>query len=191
MKKLVLLILAALVLCYGVLEGVILLGRRDDAERNAPVMIVLGCMVWPNGPSPALQRRLNTALEYWQAHPEVTIVVSGGQGSNEPMSEARAMFDYLTARGVPESQILLEDASTSTKQNLLYSKALLERRGYDMVNTPVVIVSNDFHLTRVRMLARRCGLDADTLGAPMPDFSSAFYSYNREVFALVKSFLLD
>lgn len=183
--------LAVLVLCYGALEGVILLGRRDDAERNAPVMIVLGCMVWPNGPSPALTRRLDKALEYWQSHPDVTIVVSGGQGANEPVSEARAMFDYLTAHGVPEEQILMEDASTSTKQNLLYSKALLEHHGYDMANTPVVIVSNDFHLARVRMLARRCGLDADTLGAPMPDFSSAFYSYNREVFALVKSFLLD
>lgn len=191
MKKLVILLLAALVLCYGALEGVILLGRRDDARRNAPVMIVLGCMVWPEGPSPALQRRLNTALEYWQTHPEVIVVVSGGQGANEPVSEAQAMFDYLVAHGVPEEQILLEDASTSTKENLLYSIALLEQQGYDLSVTPVVIVSNDFHLARVRMLARRCGLDADTLGAPMPDLSSAFYSYNREVFALVKSFLLD
>lgn len=191
MKKAILIILAVLIFCYGALETVVLVGCRDDEPRDAPVMIVLGCMVWPDGPSPALTRRLDKALDYWRSHPEVTIVVSGGQGANEPMSEARAMFDYLTARGVPEAQILLEDTSTSTKENLLYAKAVLEGAGYDLSETPVVIVSNDFHLARVRMLSGRCGLDAVALGAPMPDFFSAFYSYNREVFALVKSFLFD
>lgn len=190
-KRILLILLALLVLCYGILEALILLGGRDDAKRDAPVMIVLGAMVWPDGPSPALVRRLDKALEYWQAHPDTQIIVSGGQGDNEPMSEAQAMFEYLVEAGVPAEQIHMEDQSTSTAENLIYSKAVMEALGLDPATSPVVVVSNAFHLTRVRMLCARYGLDADTLGTPMPDLKSAFYSYNREVFALIKSFLFD
>lgn len=190
-KRVVLILLALCVLCYGVLETIILIGCRDNARRDAPVMIVLGAMVWPDGPSPAMVRRLNKALAYWEEHPDTQIIVSGGQGADEPESEAQAMRDYLVEAGVPAEKISMEDRSTNTVENLLNSKAIMADLGFDPETTPVVVVSNSFHLTRVRMLCDRYGLDADTLGAPMPDLKSAFYSYNREVFALVKSFLLD
>ena len=190
-KRIALILIAVCVLCYGILEALILLGGRDDADRDAPVMIVLGAMVWPDGPSPALVRRLDKALEYWQSHPGVEIILSGGQGTDEPESEAQAMYDYLLAKGVPAQQLHREDASTSTVENLLHSRDIMAELGFDPASTPVVVVSNAFHLTRVRMLCARYGLDADTLGTPMPDLKSAFYSYNREVFALVKSFLFD
>ncbi len=189
--RVLLLLLAFLVLCYGALEAVVLLGCRDETERDAPVMIVLGAMVWPNGPSPALVRRLDKALDYLDEHPDTQVIVSGGQGANEPESEAQAMADYLIDAGFPASQIHLEDQSTNTRENLLYSMQVLAELGYDRDETPVVVVSNSFHLARVRMLCSRYGIEADTLGAEMPDLKSAFYSYNREVFALVKSFLLD
>ena len=190
-KHVILILLALFVLCYGFLEALILIGGRDDADRDAPVMIVLGAMVWPNGPSPALVRRLDKALAYWQDHPDTKIIVSGGQGVDEPVSEAQAMFDYLTAAGIPAQQIYMEDRSTSTVENLVNSKVIMTELGYDPAMTPVVVVSNAFHLARVRILCTRYGLDADTLGTPMPDLKSAFYSYNREVFALIKSFLFD
>lgn len=190
-RRVILVMLALFVLCYGILEALILIGGRDDAERDAPVMIVLGAKVWSNGPSPALVRRLDKALAYWQAHPEVQIIVSGGQGADEPVSEAQAMYDYLIKAGVPVDSVYVEDRSTSTVENLVNSKAIMTELGFDPEITPVVVVSNAFHLVRVRMLCNRYGLDADTLGTPMPDLKSAFYSYNREVFALVKSFLFD
>lgn len=190
-KRVILILLALLILCFCLLEALILLGGRDDADRDAPVMIVLGAMVWPDGPSPALVRRLDKALEYWRSHPDVIIIVSGGQGADEPVSEAQAMYDYLLQAGIPAQSIHMEDRSTSTVENLVNSKAILTQLGFDAEKTPVVVVSNAFHLTRVRMLCDRYGLDADTLGTPMPDLRSAFYSYNREVFALVKSFLFD
>lgn len=183
--------LTAALLLFAALEAIVLIGCRDDAERNAPVVIVLGAKVWPNGPSPAMIRRLDKALEYYRAHPDAILIVSGGQGADEPMSEAQAMRDYLLETGVPEEQILMEDRSTSTAENLRYSKEVMEQQGFDSETTPVVIVSNSFHLSRVRMLAKRCGLDADTLGAPMPDKRSALYSYTREALALVNSFLFD
>ena len=69
--------------------------------------------------------------------------------------------------------------------------ALLESLGYDLADTRVMIVSNNFHLARVRMLAERCGLKAGTVSAPMPEWTSTLFSYTREAPALVKSFLLD
>lgn len=184
-------VLAVAVLLFAALEAIILIGRKDDPDRDAPVVIVLGAKVWSNGPSPAMVRRLDRALEYHLAHPEALLIVSGGQGGDEPVSEAQAMRDYLVDAGVPEEQILMEERSTSTAENLQYSKELMEKMGYDTEETPVVVVSNSFHLARVRMLAKRSGLDVCAIGAPMPDLRSALYSYVREAAALVNSFLFN
>ncbi len=176
---------------FVVLEGIVLAGCRDEVRRNAPVMIVLGAKVRPDGPSPALQRRLDKAAEYLKDHPDVLVIVSGGQGSNEPMSEAQAMAEYLETAGVASWRIYREETSATTIENLDNSKILMEQMGYDLERTPVIVVSSSFHLARVRMLCNRIGLQADTLGASMTDASSAIYSYSREALALVKSFLLD
>ena len=95
------------------------------------------------------------------------------------------MADYLLERGCAPERIHLENKATSTAENLRFSMAVMRSLGYDPAETPVAVVSNDFHLTRTRLL----GLTADTLGAPMPDLKSAFYSYNREAFALLKDLL--
>lgn len=176
---------------FTVLEGIVLAGCRDEVRLDAPIMIVLGAKVREDGPSPALQRRLDKASGYLQSHPEVQVIVSGGRGSNEPMSEAQAMAEYLKASGVDDRRIHKEDNSATTMENLRNSKILMEQMGYDPGNTPVIVVSSSFHLARVRMLCNCTGLQADTLGAPMTEASSAIYSYSREAFALVKSFLLD
>ena len=190
-KKVVLIALGVAVLCYAALEAVIVFGGRDDAKRDTPVMIVLGAKVWQNGPSPALVRRLNKAYDRWLEQPDTHIILSGGKGADEPESEAKAMYDYLLSLGVPEHLLHMEDQSFSTVENLLNSKEIMRQLGFAPEQTPVVVVSNAFHLTRVRLLCSRYGLDADTLGTPMPDLKSAVYSYNREVFALIKSFLFD
>lgn len=186
-----LVLLAAALLCFGALEGIVLAGCHDETGRKAPVMIILGAKLWPDGPSPVMLRRLDKALEYLEDHPEVEVIVSGGQGRDEWESEAQAMADYLLSKGVPAQRIHLEDRSASTGENLRFSMSLMEELGYDPAGTPVIVVSNRFHLARVRLLCRRLGLEADTLGAAMPDLGSALYSYSREALALVKSFLLD
>ena len=104
-------------LCFGGLFAAVMYGSYDPIEGEPEVMLILGCQVKPWGPSILLQDRLNEALEYLQEHPDITIVVSGGQGPDEPVSEARAMADYLIGHQVPETQILLEDQSHNTVQN--------------------------------------------------------------------------
>lgn len=99
------------------------------------------------------------------------------------------MQEYLIARGVSKSQIILEDQATNTKENLSYSMSLLETQGYSTEN--LLVVSSGFHLNRVKLLAERLGLDISTLSAPTPNPVSRMYYYARETLALVKSWALD
>ena len=191
-KVLLVLIVLAL-LAFLALEAVVIAGSRSELRKDPDVVLILGCKIWGEEPSPALRRRLDTALDYLEElearNCAPLVVVSGGKGDDEPVSEAQSMADYLMGQGLDAGRILLEDQSTSTASNLKNTIALLEREGLN--NPHVTIVSNGFHLTRVRMLAARYGMDCSTLSAPMPDWPSRLYSTLREAPALVKSFLMD
>jgi len=190
-RKAVLALLLAGALAFGALFGAVMYGAYDHIQGEPRLMVILGCQVKPWGPSILLQDRLDKALDYLEEHPDVQVVVSGGQGPDEPTSEAQAMADYLTAHGVEEEKVLLEPDSHNTAQNLDYSRRLLDREGID-TSDGVLLVSNGFHLTRARMLAERAGFEqVSTLAAPASHLPSRLYMYVREPLALVKSFLFD
>lgn len=179
------------IVVFGALLGQVLSGAHDDVHGDPQVMIVLGCKLDDWGPSWMLQDRLDKALEYWKDHPEVVVVVSGGQGDNEPDTEAQGMADYLAEHGVPRENMILETLSHNTWQNLSYSAKHLEEAGYH-IKDGVVIVSNGFHLTRAKMLAGRVGFEnVSVLAAPSSHIPSRLKMYIREPIALVKSFVLD
>lgn len=185
-------LLAAGILCFAALEGIVLAGSRTHIEGEPKVMIILGCQVKPWGPSELLLDRLDTALEYLEGRDDVRIIVSGGQGKDEPTTEAAAMRDYLVKNGIEESRIWLEDKSHNTHQNLVYSFELLREKGEDL-STPYIIVSNGFHLSRAVLLANRVdnGAETYTLAAPSTHTPSRIKMYFREPLALVKSFVFD
>jgi uncharacterized SAM-binding protein YcdF (DUF218 family) len=145
-----------------------LLARAGRAE----FVIVLGAGLGPGGEvPPLLASRLDRARTVWAAldRRAVTagafrplLVVSGGQGDDEPAAEAQAMARYLTARGVPAGRLLEEGRSRSTEQNLRYSKEIIDglRPG-----ARVVIVTSDFHAFRAALTARRVGLRGQATGA--------------------------
>lgn len=192
LKALIVLICVG-VLAFSTLLGAVLYGSRDHVRGEAQAMVILGCQVKPWGPSILLRDRLDKALDYWQDNPDVVIVVSGAQGPDEPVSEAQAMHDYLVEHGVDSAQIILEDQSYSTIQNLTYSMERLNELEYD-TSAGVAVVSNGFHLTRVRMLwVRMFGSDDNltTLAAPSSHTPSRYKMYVREPLALVKSFIFD
>ena len=81
-------------------------------------MVILGCQVRQDGPSVLLRDRLDEALDYLEDHPDMTVVVSGGQGDDEHVSEAQAMYDYLVEHGADGDQIIREDQSRNTWQNV-------------------------------------------------------------------------
>ena len=176
---------------FGVLLGQVLGGAHDDVNGDPRVMIVLGCKLEDWGPSWMLQDRLDKALDYWKDHPDITVVVSGGQGDNEPETEAQGMADYLAGHGVSRENIILETMSHNTWQNLSFSARHLEEAGYD-IKDGVIVVSNGFHLTRAKMLAGRIGFEnVSVLAAPSSHVPSRLKMYIREPIALVKSFVLD
>ena len=133
---------------------------KPDGTTQA--IIVLGAQVKPDGTlSLQLQYRMELALEQYHAHPQV-IVVCGAQGGNEPMTEAQAMHDYLVSNGVPEGDILMDDTSFNTRQNLTNAQKLL---GDDVKK--VLIVTSNYHLPRAMALARDTGFEPQGVGAPI------------------------
>ena len=192
LKVLLGLILAG-VLVFGALFGAVLYGSYDHIQGDPQVMVILGCQVKPWGPSVLLQDRLDKALDYLEDHPDMTVVVSGGQGDDEHVSEAQAMYDYLVEHGVDGAQIIREDQSRNTWQNINYTLELFQS-GEAADTERVLLVSSDFHLTRIQMLWNRASGGGDTLStlaAPVSHFPSRVQMFFREPFALVKSFLFD
>ncbi|HIZ93512.1 YdcF family protein [Flavonifractor sp. An112] len=185
-------VILVLALGFMVLLGVVLSGAHDSITGEPKVMVILGCKVESWGPSILLQDRLDKALDYLEDHPDLTIVASGGQGPDEHQSEAQCMYDYLTDHGVDSDQILLEDQSHNTWENIRFTQALLEREGID--TSQMLVVSNGFHLTRVRMLWDRAwegDYTLSTLAAPSSHIPSRLKMYIREPLALVKSYFFD
>ncbi|MEK4628659.1 MAG: YdcF family protein [Solibacillus sp.] len=159
-------------------------GEKNRADGTNDYLIVLGAKVKPGGvPSLSLKNRLDVAAVYLHDHPHVKAIVSGGQGPDEDRTEASVMFDVLVEKGIAPDRIMLEDQSTSTYENLLYSMSLLPEK-----ITDITIVSNDFHLRRASLLAQNLGLQSDVLAAPTPKVVE-FKSRVRERLALLKTFI--
>lgn len=122
-------------------------------NTNFNYIIVLGAQVKENGPSAVLKYRLDVAIEYLNENPDTVCIVSGGQGYNEPFSEAKGMADYLKNQGIDVERIIQEDKSTTTVENIKFSMALMEQK-----NASVGVVANDFHVYRATQIAKKQGL---------------------------------
>lgn len=171
------------VLLFITVEGLILSMFCAGAEPGADFLIVLGAQWKNNGPSYVLQKRLDRAVDYLKANPDTNVIVSGGQGSNEPMSEAAGMAGYLEAAGIEAERIMQEASSTNTNENLAFSAAFLDKTG-----DRVVIVTNNFHVFRAVKIAQKQGyarvegLAAGAYPAMAPN------NLFREFFGVVKDF---
>jgi len=170
----------------------VVLAQGGQAAAAAPApqaIVVLGSRA-PNGhPSATLSARLDTALVQAEQFPQALVLVSGGVDLGEQRSEAQAMGDYLRAKGLPAQRIVQEERSTSTAQNLDFSKPLLAARGIGL-DAPMLIVSSDFHTLRAGWIARKAGYaKAWTAGAPTP-LSVRYNAWLREYFAVIAGFVL-
>ena len=178
-------VIAICVLFFCFVEYFVLSAAFQTPKGGLDAIVVLGARVNEDGqPSGSLNERITAAADYLQRNPDTIVVASGGQGSDEPISEAQCIRDHLVAAGIDPDRILVEDVSTSTKENLANSFALLEGRA-----AQVGIVTNDFHIFRALCVGRAQG---DYLLSPVPARSSlsGFIHYAmREFFALCVSYL--
>lgn len=127
-------------------------------QENLDYVIVLGAQVRGTSPSLSLKKRLDRAAEYAKENPDTIFILSGGQGADEGISEAECMFQYLSAAGVPEDRLLMEDASTSTRENLVFSAEIIRALDADKDSLGSVgVLSNNFHIYRALLLAKQTG----------------------------------
>lgn len=175
---------------FTVLETMVVRGSfADESDTPVSAVIVLGAGVNGETPSLTLRTRIDAAAAYLEEHPDVPVVLSGGQGPGEAITEAECMRRALVRRGVDESRLYPEERSTSTQENLRYSRAILEELGVDPARR-VAIVTSDFHLCRARLM---WGGDTAAVPAHLPStlyFQCLTVNYFiREAFGLAAYFV--
>ena len=176
----------------GIEAAVVFRGEADNSAIPVDAVIVLGAGVNGETPSAALWSRIRAAEDYLEIHPDVPVVLSGGQGAGEAISEAEAMRRALWKEdGAENARLLLEERSTNTAENFRFSTALLEERGLDTGRATIAVVTNDFHCFRAHMIARRQGLKTIDVPAELPWWWLTANYYLREAFAVVKTSLFD
>lgn len=155
--KILLCTLSAIVLfafVFAIVITVNIIARANVPPPKDTTVIVLGCRVREDGASTMLKTRLNATLTFLQNNPEVKCILSGGQGNDEPVSEAEYMFDWLTERKIDPSRLFVEDKSTSTEENLEFSKSVIEQEG---LSPNITLVTNEFHQYRAYRFAKENG----------------------------------
>ena len=159
----------ALVSIFLICEAVILHAGFAPAPQALDYVVVLGAKVNGREPSGALRNRIQRAKEYLEENPDTIAVLSGGKGSDEDISEAQCMYENLAAGGIDPKRLILEDQSTDTSENLIFSRRLIPE------DANVGLITNNFHIFRSLGLAR--GLNWDVEGIPVATSLISFPHY--------------
>lgn len=128
-------------------------GVTDNVTYEEDAIIVLGAAIHGETPSRVLRERLDAVVKYYEKNNDVLIVVSGGQGPQESVTEAVAMEKYLIGKGIPEDNIVKEEKATSTYENFVFSKKILDNEfesGYTSA-----FISNEYHIYRAGGIAKK------------------------------------
>lgn len=136
-------------MCYLVLYG------KTTVDYHEDTVIVLGAGVNNSKPSKTLKARLDACIEYYDKNPDIHIVVTGGTARQKNTTEADVMKSYLVEHGIPKEIILVENKATSTKENYLFSKELLDKN--NLPYESIVFITNSFHVYRAGVYAKFCG----------------------------------
>ena len=144
---------------FCIVEVPIIKNARTDEDAERPYLVVLGAAVHGDDASLSLVHRLRGVLDYMEQYPDCVAIVSGGQGKGENMTEAKCMYDWLTAHGIEGSRIIMEDRATSTAENLAFSFDIIRSLGVEPDGN-TAILSSPYHLFRAKSMARSMGVEA-------------------------------
>ena len=160
--------------------------KNSNCKIFCPYVLVLGAKVLnQNTPCKILETRLNCAYDYLQQFKDSKVIVSGGKGKDEPISESYVMRKVLISYGVRQDRIIMEDSSVNTFQNLKNTRRILGNVD------EILIITSNYHLFRSKILARRVGFKKVSLIGSDVFVESLFKNLVREVFAVMKSILFD
>lgn len=174
---------------FAFVEGNIALNANVNDNKEPDYIMVLGCGLYGKNMLTPQYQRAKAALAYIREHPKVKIVVSGGQGPLETISEAEAYKIYFIKNGVKAENIIEESKSKTTMENMKYTADILKKTD-GRKNLRIAVVTSNYHVLRAKFLAKRCGFTAEGVPAPvqyllLPNFAV------REYFGVIKSFFLD
>ena len=164
----------------GITEVLIVKASFGGPKEQVQYMVVLGAKVRSDGPSVSLWDRIYGAAEYLEEHPDTIAIVSGGQGADEPMTEAQAMYDELIALGIDPDRVWLEEKATSTWENLTFALDLIEEKTGERPEK-LGILSSEYHLFRAKLFAKECGVEAVGIPARTSRLSQRINHFMREV----------
>lgn len=155
-------VLCCIVLTITIIFTYLMFNHAYKQPVKNTTVVILGGRVYEDRPSLMLKERLDVAYDYLKNHLQVSCIVSGGQGDNEPISEAKCMFDYLVKKGIDKKRIYLEDQSTSTRENLLFSQKIIEK--YQLASS-ITIITSEFHQYRAQFIAKKLNLEAYSISS--------------------------
>lgn len=162
-------------------------GLNDTVTNKEDAIIVLGSGIRGENLTVGLKNRLDSAIEYYKENEDAIIIVSGGQGPQENITEALAMERYLLSKGIPQEKIIKEEKATSTYENFVYSKKILDEKFDD--NYKVCFVSNEYHIYRASSLAKIAGIENVTHTHSNTVWYTVIPSTLRECMANVKMWI--
>lgn len=178
-------IICILLICETAFAAFLFLyGNIDNVTYKEDALIVLGAAVQGERVSNTLKLRLDKAVAYHKKNPRAIIVVSGGKGAQEDVTEAYAMEKYLVSAGVDKTKIIREDKAASTSENMRFSKEILDSLFKEMYET--VVVTNGFHVFRSVNIAKREGINPVRHIHSGLEFYNIFPCYLRESLAVFK-----
>ncbi|MBR5322311.1 MAG: YdcF family protein [Clostridia bacterium] len=143
-------------LTFVVIITINIIDKANNRPTEPTTVIVLGCRVRESGASTMLKTRLDAAYQYLDENKNVNCILSGGQGKDEPISEAEYMYNWLINKGIEPSRLYIENKSTSTEENLRFSKNIIEENS---LNPKITIITNEFHQYRAYRFAKESGFD--------------------------------
>ncbi|ERI94802.1 hypothetical protein HMPREF1982_00727 [Clostridiales bacterium oral taxon 876 str. F0540] len=182
-------ITALFLVSFIIIEGLIIYNGSKTDSAKVDYLVVLGAGLWGDTPSLALRQRLDESIEFIKDNPDTKIVLSGGKGPGETITEAEGMKRYLISKGIDERLLIKEERSTSTKENMKFTKELLKQAdGRDKIR--IKIITNNFHMFRAKLLGKNNGFIVYGQPAPLHPLLVPAY-YIREYLAVIKSFVFD
>ena len=178
----------ALICLMAVMGLIITSGQADWTNaRASEYAVVLGAGVHKSGqPSRILGTRIHAAMTFMEENPKAVVILSGGRGADEPITEAECMYHALVALGADPERLVLEDESHTTRENLINSMAIMEEKGG--TDQEITLITSEFHHRRAAYIAQSLDLEVCAVPAKTPWFYRVNYTL-REVFAFVKAFL--
>lgn len=192
-KRTMLYVLTPIIVFFLVVEVIIFSAFFEKPKEEPEYIVVLGTTVYEDGPCYLLRQRLKEAVKWAETYEDAKIVVTGGQGKTEPFTEGSEMRRYLIEEmGISSDRIIVEEASMNTFENMTFTGEILEKEdaAFSYEKTPILVVTNDFHMYRAMRIAKKAGFEAVS-GAPSGTYIFLFPHYMvREFCAIIKNVAL-